>query len=218
MPIKLPATNDAPLVGQWATVSGFGAWCDRQVDPLCSQKDTFGGTDRVRSVYVTIQTCMVSVHKSAPEISKCYPNGYVCAGGEQVDAGVHAKNLTNQLLPYDACSGDSGGPLECFNEIGERYLCGIVAFGSGPPNCGSNQGAYTRVAHPTLLAFLSQAPDIRDTVKTDWITDPQNFQAPNRSDETKQNIACNHELIHYHERMILMALYNLINGYLYFNI
>ena len=51
MPIKLPQTNQAPLPGEWATVSGFGAWCDRQINPFCSQNRNFGRTDWVRLVF-----------------------------------------------------------------------------------------------------------------------------------------------------------------------
>ncbi len=37
LPIKLPGPEDIPERWEWAMTSGWGAYCDRQVDPHCSQ-------------------------------------------------------------------------------------------------------------------------------------------------------------------------------------
>ncbi|XP_075266015.1 plasma kallikrein-like, partial [Convolutriloba macropyga] len=57
MPIKLPDKNDHPILGEWVTVSGFGAWCDREIDEKCSQSGDFRLSDNLRSVFITIQQC-----------------------------------------------------------------------------------------------------------------------------------------------------------------
>ncbi|XP_071478203.1 uncharacterized protein [Diadema antillarum] len=56
----------------------------------------------------------------------------------------------------DACSGDSGGPLQCQDDQGIWYLLGIVSFGQ---ECGLERlpGVYTRVS--TQLDFLQQVLD-----------------------------------------------------------
>ncbi|XP_071506014.1 uncharacterized protein [Diadema antillarum] len=56
----------------------------------------------------------------------------------------------------DACSGDSGGPLQCQDDQGVWYLLGIVSFGQ---ECGLERlpGVYTRVS--TQLDFLQQVLD-----------------------------------------------------------
>ena len=39
MPIKFPDPEDVPELDEWAMASGWGAFCDRQIDPFCSQLD-----------------------------------------------------------------------------------------------------------------------------------------------------------------------------------
>ncbi|XP_075253275.1 transmembrane protease serine 9-like [Convolutriloba macropyga] len=178
MPIKLPDENDEPREGEWVTVSGFGAWCDRQTDEHCSQKDNFRQSDQLRSLFIAIQQC---ANLNQPDLSKCFSGGDICAGGRQFDSGLGKEDIKNKMFPADACVGDSGGPLECFSTSGERYFCGIVSIGPGPPSCGYGSGAYTRLNHPTNIAFISSIPDLKAVVKTDWISDRQTFQSLTRT-------------------------------------
>ncbi|XP_075254636.1 transmembrane protease serine 9-like isoform X2 [Convolutriloba macropyga] len=110
----------------------------------------------------------------------------MCAGGEQYDSGLTTGQADKNMFPADACTGDSGGPLECFSQAGERYLCGIVSFGPGPPGCGTEPGSYTKVNHPANLAFISSIADLEPVVKTDWITDPQTFQFTGRNEKSSK--------------------------------
>ena len=113
MPIKLPEENQSPQWGEWVTVSGYGAWCDRQIDKSCSQQGEFKLSDKLRSVYITIKKCIRP--KEMPALSKCFDNGHICAGGEQIDSNENVSNiLGSNMFQADACEGDSGGPLECF--------------------------------------------------------------------------------------------------------
>ena len=73
-----------------------------------------------------------------------------------------------------------------FFRAGERYLCGIVSFGPGPPGCGTEPGSYTKVNHPANLAFISSIADLEPVVKTDWITDPHTFQFTGRNEKSSK--------------------------------
>ena len=64
-------------------------------------------------------------------ISRTVPSKTICAGGFR-----------------DACGGDSGGPLTCFNNVTNRhYLCGIVSWGVSCNDTANKQfpGVYTDV-------------------------------------------------------------------------
>jgi len=61
----------------------------------------------------------------------------LCAGGVNIDT----------------CQGDSGGPL-VHNPGPNAVLVGIVSYGYG---CGYGPGVYTRVSHPAVHQFLTQA-------------------------------------------------------------
>ena len=56
----------------------------------------------------------------------------------------------------DACSGDSGGPLECFGKNGEKYLCGVVSRGAGPPRCGEDNGIYVSLTNKETKAWVEK--------------------------------------------------------------
>jgi len=55
---------------------------------------------------------------------------------------------------YNACKGDSGGPLQCYSRNTRRWkLIGVADF-SGPYRCGTKPMIYTRVE--AVLDWISQ--------------------------------------------------------------
>jgi len=102
-PIALPRQNQESIVGQDATVSGWGVTAEGGIIPRY-----------LRFVEVPIvadSECRSSYGDQLLE------NQMICAGFR--DGGK------------DACNGDSGGPLVCEDANGEAYLCGIVSWGLG---------------------------------------------------------------------------------------
>lgn len=78
---------------------------------------------------------------------------------------------------FDACSGDSGGPLIVRNGTSPAVLVGIVSWGIGDPACGDGQypGVYTHVA--SLRDFLASVPGI-------------SFATPAPLPPIDENVAC----------------------------
>ena len=37
---------------------------------------------------------------------------------------------------------------------GEKYLCGVVSMGPGPPNCGTTPGKYVKIGYPSVSEFI----------------------------------------------------------------
>ena len=81
------------------------------------------------------------------------PDKEICAG--------------NPAKTRDACTGDSGGPLECRNKAGKKYLCGIVSRGAGPPNCGKSEGIYVATTHKDMNKWLKKNANARTTSPND---------------------------------------------------
>ncbi|NXS58626.1 GRAA protein, partial [Brachypteracias leptosomus] len=120
--ITLPTSDEDPKPGTTCTVAGWGQTHNRP------------GTisDTLREVNVTVisrKICNDNTHyKNDPVITE----NMICAGDK--NGGK------------DSCSGDSGGPLRCNNE-----MRGITAFGKAK-KCGSvdGPGVYTRLTKQHL--------------------------------------------------------------------
>jgi len=122
--VCLPGPGYSPFQpGTYCVVAGWG-------------KDSFAGTyqhilKKIEVPLVEQKQCQVLFRKTRLGPYFRLHNSYLCAGGEQ---------------GKDACVGDGGGPLICFNEETQAYTqVGITAWGIG---CGTKDvpGAYTNVA------------------------------------------------------------------------
>jgi trypsin len=72
--------------------------------------------------------------------------------------GITARMLCAGLVEggKDSCSGDSGGPLFAYLPEGRAGLQGgIVSWGNGCAEAGQ-YGAYTRISHPEIRAFIKE--------------------------------------------------------------
>ncbi|XP_066919343.1 serine protease 1-like isoform X2 [Clytia hemisphaerica] len=118
-PICLPGMMDFELAGKMCVVTGWG------------NNGTHHSTDQLKKANVPIIANKVC---NAPQSY----NGKVtwnmfCAGYADGRA--------------DSCSGDSGGPFQCFSNNSKRWVInGVVSWGEG---CGSKNkyGVYARVRH-----------------------------------------------------------------------
>lgn len=133
--LALPENEDEqPEEGDEAYVIGWGVTCDEDGED-CPNQD---------KQPETLNGVMVTVHEYGHD-DCTYDTPYFCAGGMDDDG-----------VPRDSCIGDSGGPLECKDEDGDAYLCGVVSKGPSPPDCGRRPGAYVRVAYDKTLDWLKK--------------------------------------------------------------
>ncbi|XP_075240225.1 platelet-aggregating proteinase PA-BJ-like [Convolutriloba macropyga] len=130
-PIAIPSgAEEQPMSGDYVYAVGWGRACN---DPgkACNNQDR--RPDHMQMVRITVRSrCRYSW--SDPSL--------FCAGGITDD------------MPKDACSGDSGGPLECIDSQGKVYICGVVSLGPKAPNCGKSPGGYVRVADDDVIRWL----------------------------------------------------------------
>ena len=135
-PICLSNNLDFLKPGDRCLVSGWG-------------KDSFTGNfqhiiKKVDVPYVDHHTCQDLLRRT--RLTKWFQldKSFLCAGGE---AGK------------DACTGDGGGPLICYNQYTDSYVqVGITAWGIG---CGEQDvpGVYTDVSQfvPWILTYITQS-------------------------------------------------------------
>lgn len=101
----------------WANVSGWGSTGNGQTSEILWRAE-------IRILKISSCRDVFDRETLTPDM--------ICAGVE----GGHK----------DACNGDSGGPLTCHDATsGEKYLCGIVSFGSPCENNHESPGVCTDV-------------------------------------------------------------------------
>ncbi|XP_063717711.1 serine protease 55-like [Symsagittifera roscoffensis] len=140
-PIKLPrGVSEQPVEGDKVVVAGWGFSCGG--DKNCDDQDLLPTTLQQVEILVVKPVCF-------------YLWDTLLFGPNQVDTLLCASGpQMHGTFPQDSCAGDSGGPLECTDASGDKYLCGIVSMGPNPPQCGRSPGGYTMVNIDCVRLFL----------------------------------------------------------------
>ena len=66
------------------------------------------------------------------------------------------KIFLQTIVNEQPSTGDSGGPLECVNKVKQKYLCGVVSRGYGPPDCGEGGGVYVAMNTKKMIKWLKK--------------------------------------------------------------
>ncbi|CAG7723429.1 unnamed protein product [Allacma fusca] len=146
---------------------GRGVTCDQHVQPICLDGPEFkDGTYCFVSGWGSTETRNLSdrlLYASVPLLpfKTCQnvfdgrlPPNYVEPSSNYLRS-MYSMNLrtrfTNKMIcagplggGSDVCSGDSGGPLACFDNNSVAYLTGITSWAASL--CGSQPSAYTKVS------------------------------------------------------------------------